>query len=259
MADFRIQGVGVGIVTDVDDPEGLGRVRVNFPWLSEDNQSQWARVATLMAGKERGSWFLPEVDDEALVAFELGDPNHPYIVGYLWNGKDKPPNSDIDTKVRRLKTVSGHVLEFDDRDGKERVYLKTQGENLVELNDRGGEEGITIKTKGGQKIELKDSPTGSINIETKSGQKVTVDDAAQSITLKTTLHSVTMDATGVTVSAASGVLNITCLQANVTASSMLSVTAPFASFSGVVQVTTLLASAVVSSAYTPAPGNTFGL
>lgn len=246
-------------MTDVNDPEGLGRVRVNFPWLSADNVSQWAPVATLMAGSERGSWFVPEVGDEALVSFEHGDPNHPYVVGYVWNGQSKPPNSDIDTKVRRLKTVSGHILEFDDRPGKERVYLKTQGEHQIELNDRQGEEGITIKTKGEQKIELKDSPTGSINIETKSGQKVTIDDAAQSITLKTTMNSVTMDASGVTISAASGVLNITCLQANVTASSMLSVTAPFASFSGVVQVTTLLASAVVSSAYTPAPGNTFGL
>lgn len=259
MAVDRMQGVGVGIVTDVNDPAGLGRVKVNFPWLSDDNESQWARIATLMAGAERGSWFIPEVGDEALVAFEQGRPNHPYVVGFLWNGKDKPPNSDIDTKVRRLKTVSGHVLEFDDRSGKERVYLKTQGEHLIEMNDRAGEEGITIKTKGGQKIEMKDTPTGSINVETKSGQKVSIDDASQTITLKTTLHSVTMDATGVTVSAASGVLNITCLQANVTASSMLSVTAPFTSFSGVVQVTTLLATSVVSSTYTPGVGNLFGL
>lgn len=249
----------VGLVTNVDDPEGLGRVRVQYPTLSDDNESQWARIATLMAGGERGSWFIPEVGDEALVAFERGDPNHPYVVGFLWNGKDKPPNSDIDTKVRRLKTVSGHTLEFDDRAGKERVYLQTQGENLLELNDRPGEEGITIKTKGGQKIELRDTPTGSINVETKSGQKVSIDDASQTITLKTTLHSVTMDATGVTVSAASGVLNITCLQANVTASAMLSVTAPFTSFSGVVQVTTLLATSVVSSTYTPGVGNLFGL
>ncbi len=61
---------------------------------------------------------MPELDDEALVAFDHGNVDHPYVVGFLHNGVDLPPDDDIDFKVRRVKTVSGHILEFDDRDGR---------------------------------------------------------------------------------------------------------------------------------------------
>ena len=123
----RIPGVVIGVVTDVDDREKRGRVKVEFPWLADRNQSPWARVATFMSGKERGSWFMPEVRDEVLVAFDQGDIDHPYIVGFLWNGVDKPPSQDITPKVRRLRTVSGHTIEFDDRSGQERILIQTQG------------------------------------------------------------------------------------------------------------------------------------
>ena len=123
----QINGVVVGIVKSLDDPKKLGRVRLEFPWLSDKNQSQWARIATLMTGSGRGSWFMPEVEDEVLVAFDHGDIQHPYIVGFLWNGVDKPPNEEINTSVRRLRTVSGHILEFDDREGQEKILIETQG------------------------------------------------------------------------------------------------------------------------------------
>ena len=82
----RLSGVVVGVVTDTEDPEGLGRVRVSFPWLGAAPQSSWCRVATPLAGDGHGVWFSPELDTEALVAFEHGDFNHPYVLGYLWNG-----------------------------------------------------------------------------------------------------------------------------------------------------------------------------
>jgi uncharacterized protein involved in type VI secretion and phage assembly len=192
-----IDGVVMGIVKSLDDPQNLGRVQVFFPWLSETNQSYWARIATLMAGSERGSWFMPEVDDEVLVAFEHGNSQHPYIVGFLWNGESKPPNQGIDRQVRRLQTVSGHILEFDDRPGQEK---------------------ITLKTRSGNEISITETPSG-INISTQTGT-----------------------------------LTVNCLQANITASSIFTVTAPVAQFSGVVQ-----AAAFTGGAYTPAPGNTFGL
>ena len=66
-------GVVIGLVVDVDDPEGLGRIKVSFPWLSDDNQSQWARLSRLMAGNDYGTWFMPEVDDEVLLALEVRD------------------------------------------------------------------------------------------------------------------------------------------------------------------------------------------
>ena len=236
----RIQGVVVGIVTSVSDPENMGRVQLFFPWLADSNTTQWARVATLMAGQDRGSWFMPEVGDEAMVAFEHGDTQHPYVLGFLWNGQAMPPNTGITTEVRRLKTVSGHILEFDDRPGQERVL---------------------IKTKAGHQIELKDTP-GSIHIDTAGGQKVDLDDSPAKITLKTKANNsveIADSPPGVTVMTSTGTLTINCLTANVTAASVVSMNAPFVSFSGVIQATTVIATSVVSAAYTPAPGNTFGL
>jgi uncharacterized protein involved in type VI secretion and phage assembly len=87
--DGRITGVVIGIVTNNQDPDRLGRVKVRFPWLSGGTESHWARVATPMAGNGRGLYFLPEVDDEVLVLFERGDVRFPFVIGALWNGKDQ--------------------------------------------------------------------------------------------------------------------------------------------------------------------------
>src|SRR5689334_2824184 len=94
----RLFGVVVGVVTNIQDDQGLGRVKVKFPWLSDTDESHWARVAVPMAGHQRGFYFLPEVDDEVLVAFEHGSADYPYILGALWNGKDEPPASNGDGK-----------------------------------------------------------------------------------------------------------------------------------------------------------------
>ena len=89
----RVYGVVIGMVTDVDDPNAQGRVNVKLPWLPGENESFWAPVATLMSGGGRGSWFMPEVGDEVLIAFEHGDQNFPFVIGYLWNGVQKPPSN----------------------------------------------------------------------------------------------------------------------------------------------------------------------
>jgi uncharacterized protein involved in type VI secretion and phage assembly len=131
----RIYGVVVGIVTDNKDPEDLYRVKIRFPWLDDPNESRWARVATAMAGDKRGSYFLPEVGDEVLVAFEHGAIDFPYVVGSLWNGKDKPPesNSDGQNKHRTLHSRSGHVIRFVDASGGERIEIidKTGNNSIV--------------------------------------------------------------------------------------------------------------------------------
>lgn len=118
----KVNGVTVGVVKEVDDQ---GRVKMSFPVLGLD--SDWTRVAAPMAGRERGFQFMPEVDDEVLVAFDQGDVNNAYVLGYLWNGVDKAPQTDA--KIRTLKTVSGHLLEFDDNDGDEKITLKFKGGN----------------------------------------------------------------------------------------------------------------------------------
>jgi uncharacterized protein involved in type VI secretion and phage assembly len=165
----RVYGVVIGIVRQVD-PE-LGRIKVNFPWLDEDIISHWAPIAAPLSGKERGMFFMPEVDDEVLVAFEHGDINHPFVLGFLWNGVDTPPSSDIDASVRRIKTVSGHILDFDDRTAQEKVKITTQGGHTITLDDTPGGTKIELQTNGGLTIKL-DDMTSTISIQ--AGAKVSV-------------------------------------------------------------------------------------
>lgn len=106
----RVDGVMVGVVRDVNDPGGQGRIRVEFPWLGGQSQSYWAAIAAPMAGADRGVFFMPERDDEVLVAFDRGDVNHPYVIGFLWNGRDKPPTTSV--RERMIKTVNGHAIRF---------------------------------------------------------------------------------------------------------------------------------------------------
>ena len=92
----RWYGVYPALVSDVKDPDGQGRVKVTLPWSPDASNARyeaWARLATMMGGKNRGSWFIPDPNDEVLVVFEAGDPRRPYVVGGLWNGADKPPAS----------------------------------------------------------------------------------------------------------------------------------------------------------------------
>jgi uncharacterized protein involved in type VI secretion and phage assembly len=131
----RIYGVVVGVVTNNQDPDSLGRVKVKFPWLSDVDESSWARIAAPMAGKQRGFAFLPEVDDEVLVAFEHGDVRFPYVLGALWNGQDAPPvtNDDGKNNVRMIKSRSGHVVKLNDENGKETIEIidKSQKNSIV--------------------------------------------------------------------------------------------------------------------------------
>jgi phage baseplate assembly protein V len=182
----RFYGVVVGIVTNNKDPDDLHRVKVRFPWLSNDVESHWARVAAPMAGKNRGAYFLPEVDDEVLVAFEHGQVDHPYVVGSLWNGKDNAPesNADGENTHRTLRSRSGHVLRFNDKSGNETIeIIDKTGNNKVVIDSANNS--ITIEAKSDITIK---SATGKLTmqangIEMKSQMGVTVE-AAQNMDLK---------------------------------------------------------------------------
>jgi phage protein D/phage baseplate assembly protein gpV len=133
----RIYGVMTGIVTSNRDPEKQGRIRVDIPRLGGKFSANWARPAVFMAGIDRGAFFLPEVGDEVLVAFEYGDAALPYIIGSLWNGKDLPPenNSDGKNDQRVLKSRSGHVIRFVDSPGEERLEIADKsGKNRIEFD-----------------------------------------------------------------------------------------------------------------------------
>lgn len=171
----------VGIVTDNEDPKGLGRVKVKFPTLTEEHASNWARVVTIGAGNQRGFDCLPEINDEVLVAFEHGDIHRPYIIGIVWNGKDAPPNTvednvqDGKVRLRTFKTRTGHKIQFVEEDkgaSKAGAYIETSKGHKLRIND--SEKMVEIETSGGHKLRLNDrdasitiSSTGNMKIEAK--------------------------------------------------------------------------------------------
>jgi len=130
----RVYEPVIGIVTDNKDPEKLLRVKVKIPSLSMQDTTWWVPVVSLGAGKERGWFFLPEVNDEVLVAFEHGDMNRPVIIGALWNGKDKPPEEQSSGNPKRvLVSRAGSRIEIDD------------DANTIVIKDGGGKGEITFK------------------------------------------------------------------------------------------------------------------
>jgi uncharacterized protein involved in type VI secretion and phage assembly len=189
MRGERIEGIVLGIVTNNQDPERVGRVKIKFPWLTDSDESYWARVATVMAGKDRGTFFLPEVGDEVLVAFDHGDINHPYVIGTLWNGVDTPPETNADGKnnIRKIKSRSGHEIIFDDEEKKEKIEIRTKAGHTIVLDDSAGKEKIEIKDKKGNKIAI-DSAQNSINIESAMQLKIKANvveiEGTTSLTLK---------------------------------------------------------------------------
>ena len=111
----RVYEPVIALVTDNKDPSKLGRVKIKIPVLSDKDTTWWAPIVMLGAGKNRGWFFIPEVDDEVLVLFEHGDVNRPLIVGALWNGKDKPPDKNPGGNPRRvIKSREGSKITFDD-------------------------------------------------------------------------------------------------------------------------------------------------
>jgi uncharacterized protein involved in type VI secretion and phage assembly len=180
-------GLVIGIVTNNKDPEELGRVKVKFPWLSDEGESAWARIMAPMAGQGRGFFYLPEVDDEVLVGFEQGDFQRPVILGMLWNGVDKPPmnaaeavGGDGKVNKRVLKSRSGHIITLDDTQNSEQIVVKSKAGHTITLNDTSGGEEITIIDKTGNNKIVVHSPDNSMqikaqgNLTIESGANITI-------------------------------------------------------------------------------------
>lgn len=143
-------GIVIGLVTSLDDPQKLNRVRVKFPHLG-DTQSDWARVVTPMGGNGRGLVVLPEVDDEVLVAFEHNDVRRPYVMGALWSQTDAPPQNDGQTTSnnwRFIRSRSGHVIKLDDTSGSERIEVVDKDASRRIVIDSSGD-AIRIQCDGG--------------------------------------------------------------------------------------------------------------
>jgi len=142
-------GVIEAIVTDNKDPEGYGRIQVEYPWLGAGTLSAWARMSFPMAGNAMGWVIYPEVGDEVLIDFVNGNVNEPIILGSLYNGKDKPPydNADGENNIRTLVSRSGHVIEIDDTSGAEKITLRDTSGGLEIVMDT-AEKLISFKSSG---------------------------------------------------------------------------------------------------------------
>lgn len=176
----RVTGVVTGIVTSNTDPDQLGRVKLRLPWRSDDFETDWARVVAPMAGKNRGIYFLPEIDDEVLVAFDGDDIRYPYVLGVLWSKTDPPPdkNEDGKNRTRLIKTPGGHLIKFVDRESEDVILIQLADGKKVEIKS----DGIAIDD-GANKVTL-DAKAGTISIEAK-----------QSLTLKAPKISIEATAT----------------------------------------------------------------
>ncbi len=199
----RIYGVVVGIVVDNNDPEGLYRVKVKLPWVKEssgtytdtpdkeDFLSTWARVATFMAGPKRGAFWLPEVDDEVLVAFEHGDIRRPFVVGSLWSPVD-PPIHDNKSQggknhLRVLYSRAGNVVQFVDEPGKEQIIIQTKvkaDEAMSRDPGRGGHHIILDETDGALKIHVSDGKQKNYVTIDSTNDCITVESMDGNIVLK---------------------------------------------------------------------------
>ncbi len=170
-------GVRIGQVSDNRDPERLGRVRLTFPWLSDDFVSDWARTVQPGAGCTRGALVVPEVGDEVLVAFEQGSFQRPYVLGGLHNGVDTAPEGD------------GPLIDPNSGAVNRRAFVSRTGHTVEMLETATGPKGIRIRTGDGHlKIDLDEQKTlitvhsdGTVTVEAKQG--VTVDAGTGTLTL----------------------------------------------------------------------------
>ncbi len=204
-------GVYPAFVTDIVDPDSLGRIEVRFPFLGTDGDREvraWATLCTPYADADAGLEILPDVDSQVVVAFEAGNPRRPYILGCAWNGTAAlPQDPQAANNIRLLRSRANSRIEFDD---------------------------------------TADSP--KLTLRTRSGHELVIDEGTSEITVRHAQGCVVrLTTTSVEVQAN--------LEVSVNAS-IVDVTAPISTFSGIVKAQTVVAdSFVISPAYTPGVGN----
>ena len=157
-------GVYPAIVTDVVDPERIGRIQVRFPWLGSDDGEvrAWATLLTPYADDDQGFEALPEVDTQVVVAFEAGDLRRPYIVGSCWNGREAlPEEADAQNNKRLIKSRAGSLLEFDDTAGAAKVTLSMKSGHRLVLDD--GAQQVTLSHANGCTITMDAAGNVKIN------------------------------------------------------------------------------------------------
>jgi uncharacterized protein involved in type VI secretion and phage assembly len=176
--DRRYFGAVEALVIDNVDPDGEGRVRVVFPWFDESTASDWCRVSQFYAGPNAaGTFFVPEINSEVLVAFIHGDMQKPIIIGSLYNGVDKPATArkeNVDEK--QIRTRTGHRITLVDTEGEEKIVVTDKsGSHSIEMST--ADNSVTITSKGGKLVLAADE----IEIRADSGLKVQANTLEESI------------------------------------------------------------------------------
>ena len=159
-----LKGVFSAVVIDNMDPDNSGRVKVRLVQTSKPGRQPyetWARMATLMAGGNRGTWFIPDVDDEVLVALGEGSSGQSYVIGGLWSKTNPPPETMDTTNNKKI--------------------LRSRNGVKIALDDQSGRESFTVETPGGQKVTLQDGP-GSLEITDSNGNSVRLESSGIIVT-----------------------------------------------------------------------------
>ena len=169
----RYFGLYPAVVTDIVDPDRLGRIEVRFPGLGRGGGADvraWATLLSPYADDDQGLEILPAVDSQVVVGFEAGSLRRPYIVGACWNGKEAQPERPAAPNNKRLlKSRSGSILEFDDTQGAAKVTISTKGGHKIVLDD--GAREITVTHSGGSVITI--NAAGEIELTTSATVEVT--------------------------------------------------------------------------------------
>lgn len=198
-------GMTLAKVTNLEDPDNLGRIKVKFLLRDEaENESCWARVVVPFAGSTMGVYMLPEVDDEVVVAFLGGQLDKPIILGGVWSKTSKPPKDNEKGKnnTKMIKTKSGHTVTFYDESDKEKIEIKSAKGATVTIDDE--KEKIEIKDKSGSNKMTIDGKAGSLSFE-----------AEKKIELKTGGSKITLDGTGNKIEAKTQTLQLQGMQVNI--------------------------------------------
>lgn len=179
-----ISGIVTGIVKEIYDEKFPGMIKVEFFMADGSvNVSDWIRVIVPYGGKDKGMYFMPDIGDEVAITFEHGNIEKPYVIGCLWNQKDKLPSDTVnkDNEIKKIKTKGGHEITFDDTENKSKINILTPKKSQILIDDE--KSSITIKAKGddGENIIEINSKNGEINIDAKKKIKLNAGSASISI------------------------------------------------------------------------------
>lgn len=190
--EARMQSVMIGKVTSIADPDNLGRVKVELPLGSINAVTDWANVATFLAGNNFGSFFIPNVDDLVVVAFNYGSIDAPIVLGRLWNSSDKPPekiDKDAKNNIELIKTKAGSEIRFENEEGKEKISIKTKSGECITLEN--GKKVSIVDSSGEDEIAF---DTTKKSVEIKGGMKIQAESKGNKIVIDSTQNNVTIEA-----------------------------------------------------------------